>query len=196
LRGSGATRPAVRAGAVDREPGRVDAPSGPRVARRPADGGAPRVATNTARLWFPTACAPRFGRSYVKSTRSTRRSERSTKRSKCRSSRQHLQAIYDHSLRSWPRFRTSRLRQRARVRRVPRLEAKPGKPRLERITEWATVTPQATDPRRLRALRHRKGQNASQRLWVSGMLQRKTVKYKFKLAAVALANRSRASSSC
>jgi transposase len=40
LRGSGAAGPTVRADAVDREPGRVDAPSGSRVARRTADGGA------------------------------------------------------------------------------------------------------------------------------------------------------------
>ena len=36
-------------------------------------------------------------------------------------------------------------------------------------------------------LRHRKGHNDAMRLWASGMLERKTVKYKFKLTAVALA---------
>jgi hypothetical protein len=45
----GAAGPAVRAGAVDRQPGRVDAPSGPRVARRPADGGDQRVARSSSR---------------------------------------------------------------------------------------------------------------------------------------------------
>ena len=38
-------------------------------------------------------------------------------------------------------------------------------------------------------LRHRKGHNDGMRLWASSMLERKTVKYKFKLPAVALANK-------
>ena len=38
-------------------------------------------------------------------------------------------------------------------------------------------------------LRHRKGHNDALRLWASGLLERKTVKYKFKLTAVALANK-------
>jgi transposase len=38
-------------------------------------------------------------------------------------------------------------------------------------------------------LRHRKGHNDAMRLRASGMLERKTVKYKFKLTAVALANK-------
>ena len=38
-------------------------------------------------------------------------------------------------------------------------------------------------------LRHRRGHNDALRRWASGMLQRKTVKYKFKLTAVALANK-------
>jgi hypothetical protein len=38
-------------------------------------------------------------------------------------------------------------------------------------------------------LRHRKGHNDALRLWASGMLERKTVKYKFNLTAVALANK-------
>ena len=38
-------------------------------------------------------------------------------------------------------------------------------------------------------LRHRQGHNDALRLWASGMLERKTVKYKFKLTAVALANK-------
>ena len=35
----------------------------------------------------------------------------------------------------------------------------------------------------------RKGHNDALRRWASGMLERKTVKYKFKLTAVALANK-------
>ena len=38
-------------------------------------------------------------------------------------------------------------------------------------------------------LRHRKGHNDALRLWASAMLKRKTVKYKFKLTAVAVANK-------
>jgi transposase len=38
-------------------------------------------------------------------------------------------------------------------------------------------------------LRHRKSHNDAMRLWASGMLERKTVEYKFKLTAVALANK-------
>jgi hypothetical protein len=38
-------------------------------------------------------------------------------------------------------------------------------------------------------LRHRQGHNDALRRWASGMLERKTVKYKFKLTAVALANK-------
>jgi hypothetical protein len=37
-------------------------------------------------------------------------------------------------------------------------------------------------------LRDRHGHNDTLRLWASGMLERKTVKYRFKLTAVALAN--------
>ena len=36
---------------------------------------------------------------------------------------------------------------------------------------------------------HRKGHNDALRRWASAMLERKTVKYKFKLTAVALANK-------
>jgi hypothetical protein len=43
---------------------------------------------------------------------------------------------------------------------------------------------------------HRRGHSDALRLWVSGMLERKTVKYKFNLTAVAPPMRSRASSSC
>ena len=39
------------------------------------------------------------------------------------------------------------------------------------------------------ALAARKGHNDALRRWASGMLERKTVKYKFKLTAVALANK-------
>ena len=38
-------------------------------------------------------------------------------------------------------------------------------------------------------LRHRRGHSDALRLWASDMLERKTVKYKFKLTAVALANK-------
>jgi hypothetical protein len=38
-------------------------------------------------------------------------------------------------------------------------------------------------------LRHRRGHSDAMRLWASGMLERKTVKYKFNLTAVALANK-------
>ena len=39
------------------------------------------------------------------------------------------------------------------------------------------------------ALAARKGHNDALRRWASGMLERKTAKYKFKLTAVALANK-------
>ena len=39
------------------------------------------------------------------------------------------------------------------------------------------------------ALAARKGHNDALRRWASGMLERKTVKYKYKLTAVALANK-------
>jgi hypothetical protein len=38
-------------------------------------------------------------------------------------------------------------------------------------------------------LRHRWGHNEALRRWASGLIERKTVKYKFKLTAVALANK-------
>jgi hypothetical protein len=38
-------------------------------------------------------------------------------------------------------------------------------------------------------LSRRKGHNDALRRWASGMLERKTVRYKFKLTAVALANK-------
>ena len=73
---------------------------------------------------------------------------------------------------------------------TPREHSTGGKPRLGRITKMGD--------RYLRkllvqgacsALGHRKGHNDALRRWASGMLERKTVKYKFKLTAVALANK-------
>ena len=72
----------------------------------------------------------------------------------------------------------------------PRQNSSGGKERLGRITKMGD--------RYLRkllvigacaTLRHRKGHNDGMRPWASGMLERKTVKYKFKLTAVALANK-------
>ena len=73
---------------------------------------------------------------------------------------------------------------------TPRQSSTGGKERLGRITRMGD--------RYLRkllfvgacaTLSHRKGHNDALRLWASGMLERKTVKYKFKLTAVALANK-------
>ena len=73
---------------------------------------------------------------------------------------------------------------------TPRQSSTGGKERLGRITKMGD--------RYLRkllvvgacaALSHRKGHNDALRRWASGMLERKTVKYKFKLTAVALANK-------
>ena len=73
---------------------------------------------------------------------------------------------------------------------TPRERSTGGKPRLGRITKMGD--------RYLRkllvqgacsALGHRKGHSDALRRWASGMLERKTVKYKFKLTAVALANK-------
>ena len=73
---------------------------------------------------------------------------------------------------------------------TPRQRSTGGKERLGRITKMGdrylrkllVVGACAT-------LRHRKGHNDALRRWASGMLERKTVKYKFKLTAVALANK-------
>jgi len=73
---------------------------------------------------------------------------------------------------------------------TPRQNSTGGKPRLGRITKMGdrylrkllVVGACAT-------LRHRKGHNDALRLWASAMLERKTIKYKFKLTAVALANK-------
>jgi transposase len=73
---------------------------------------------------------------------------------------------------------------------TPRQSSTGGKPRLGRITKMGdrylrkllVVGACAT-------LRHRKGRNDALRLWASKMLERKTVKCKFKLTAVALANK-------
>ena len=73
---------------------------------------------------------------------------------------------------------------------TPRQSSTGGKERLGRITKMGD--------RYLRKLLvvgacatlcHRKGHNDALRRWASGMLERKTVKYKFKLTAVALANK-------
>ncbi len=73
---------------------------------------------------------------------------------------------------------------------TPREHSSGGKPRLGRITKMGD--------RYLRkllvvgacsALAARKGHNDALRRWASGMLERKTAKYKFKLTAVALANK-------
>jgi transposase len=73
---------------------------------------------------------------------------------------------------------------------TPRQSLTGGKPRLGRITTMGD--------RHLRkllvvgacaALRHRKGHHDALRPWASGVLERKTVKYKFRLTAVAFANK-------
>ena len=73
---------------------------------------------------------------------------------------------------------------------TPRQSSTGGKERLGRITKMGdrylrkllVVGACAT-------LRHRQGHNDALRLWASALLERKTVKYKFKLTAVALANK-------
>ena len=73
---------------------------------------------------------------------------------------------------------------------TPRQSSTGGKERLGRITKMGdrylrkllVVGACAT-------LSHRKGHNDALRRWASGMLERKTVKYKFNLTAVALANK-------
>jgi transposase len=73
---------------------------------------------------------------------------------------------------------------------TPRQNSTGGKTRLGRITKMGdrylrkllVVGACAT-------LRHRRGHSDALRLWASGMLERKTVKYKFNLIAVALANK-------
>ena len=73
---------------------------------------------------------------------------------------------------------------------TPRQSSTGGKERLGRITKMGdrylrkllVVGACAT-------LSHRNGHNDAMRRWASGILERKTVKYKFKLTAVALANK-------
>ena len=73
---------------------------------------------------------------------------------------------------------------------TPRQSSTGGKERLGRITKMGdrylrkllVVGACAT-------LRHRKGHNDALRHWASALIERKTVKYKFKLTAVALANK-------
>jgi transposase len=73
---------------------------------------------------------------------------------------------------------------------TPRQNSSGGKQRLGRITKMGdrylrkllVVGACAT-------LRHRKGHTDALRLWANGMLERKTVRHKFKLTAVALANK-------
>jgi len=73
---------------------------------------------------------------------------------------------------------------------TPRQSSSGGRERLGRITKMGdrylrkllVVGACAT-------LRHRQGHNDALRLWASAMLERKAVKYKFKLTAVALANK-------
>ncbi|MBV9289027.1 MAG: IS110 family transposase [Hyphomicrobiales bacterium] len=73
---------------------------------------------------------------------------------------------------------------------TPRQSSTGGKPGLGRVTKMGD--------RYLRkllvvgacsTLSHRQGHNDALRRWASGMLERKTVRYKFKLTAVALANK-------
>jgi transposase len=73
---------------------------------------------------------------------------------------------------------------------TPRQSSSGGKERLGRITKMGdrylrkllVVGACAT-------LSHRKGHNDALRVWASSLLERKAVKYKFKLTAVALANK-------
>ena len=74
---------------------------------------------------------------------------------------------------------------------TPRQNARPAAKRGSGASQrWATATCASFwwwAPARL--LRHRRGHSDALRLWASGMLERKTVTYKFNLTAVALANK-------
>ena len=151
--------PAIRARAFDREPGRADAPSGARVARRPAYGGAqcfarpsgrdrPRRAAGRQHAYglkrmaadgFNENCeivvpdCARRAWSACRSDRRARRGDRSDRQRACSVGQggRDGQAVDDHSRRR-PGHRHGdrghdpgcrRLRQRARVRRLPRPDA-------------------------------------------------------------------------
>ena len=74
---------------------------------------------------------------------------------------------------------------------TPREHSSGGKPRFGRITKMGDryLRKLSLVVGACSALGHRKGHNDALRRWASGMLERKTVKYKFKLTAVALANK-------
>ena len=64
-----------------------------------------------------------------------------------------------------------------------------GKERLGRDHQATVIRASSWRRAPCATLRHRKGHNDALRLWASAMLERKTVKYKFKLTAVAVANK-------
>jgi transposase len=72
---------------------------------------------------------------------------------------------------------------------TPRQNSTSGKARLGRITKMGDRYLRKLLVVGACATRHRQGHNDALRLWASGMLERKTVKYKFNLTAVALANK-------
>ena len=229
--------PAIRAGAFDRQPGRADAPSGARVARRPAHGGAQcfarpsgrnrprRAAGRAACLWPEAHGCRRFQREWR--DRGPRLRARRTSFA-CR----QIDAL-DEAIGAIDRELAASVKADETAKRLmtipgvgpvtasaitatiqdasafasgrefaaflgltPRQNSTGGKTRLGRITKMGdrylrkllVVGACAT-------LRHRRGHSDALRLWASGMLDRKTVKYKFNLTAVGSPTRSRASSS-
>jgi transposase len=72
---------------------------------------------------------------------------------------------------------------------TPREHSSGGKPRLGRITKMGDRYLRILVVGACSALAARKEHNDALRRWASGMLERKTAKYKFKLTAVALANK-------
>ena len=161
------------------------------------------VSTRMARSLSPIACAAHFVRLSAKSTRWMRRSEpidRELAASvKADETAKRLMTIPSvgpvtasaimATIQDASAFASGR-EFAAFLGLTPRQNSTGGKTRLGRITKMGdrylrkllVVGACAT-------LRHRKGHNDAMRLWASGMLERKTVKYKFNLTAVALANK-------
>src|ERR1700722_3732975 len=232
LRGDESSWPAVRAGAFDRQPGRADAPSGARVARRPAHGGAQCFARPSGRD-RPHRAAGRAHHAYgLKRMAADGFNENGEivvpdcVRGALRSLVGQIDAL-DEAIGAIDRELAASVKANETAKRLmtipgvgpvtasaivatiqdanvfasgrefaaflgltPRQNSTGGKTRLGRITKMGdrylrkllVVGACAT-------LRHRRGHSDALRLWASGMLERKTVKYKFNLTAVALANK-------
>ena len=159
------------------------------------------VSTRMARSSSPIACAAHFVRLSAKSTRSMRRSERSQRVAasvKADETAKRLMTIPGvgpvtasaimATIQDASAFASGREFAAFLGLTPPELDRRQNTARAHH-QDGRPLPAQAAGVGACATLGHRQSHSDALRLWASGMLERKTVKYKFKLTAVALANK-------